>query len=267
MFSLGFMVLAYSRRLSGKIRTQSANAELACFLSFVAGSMNAGGFLAVNEFTSHMSGIVSQMADATALGDWRILLWGLGAVMAFIAGSATTTVIIHFARNNYWQSEYALPIFLEAGALMLFGLLDGVQWYLPWLWTSLTVAVLCFIMGLQNAIITDISHYALRSTHVTGTVTDIGIELGRLFYWNRAAKRDNNLVPVHSNIKKFKLLLQVLILFFVGGVVGALGFRHFGFLYTCGTALILVYIAAGPMWDDAKAILQRRRRVRQHRHR
>ena len=95
------MLLAYSRRLSGKIRTQSANAELACFLSFVAGSMNAGGFLAVNEFTSHMSGIVSQMAGATALGDWRILLWGLGAAMAFIAGSATTTVIIHFARNNY----------------------------------------------------------------------------------------------------------------------------------------------------------------------
>ena len=119
-------------------------------------------------------------------------------------------------------------------------------------------------MGLQNAIITDISHYALRSTHVTGTVTDIGIELGRLFYWNRAAKRDNNLVPVHSNIKKFKLLLQVLILFFVGGVVGALGFRHFGFLYTCGTALILVYIAAGPMVDDVKAILQRRRRARQN---
>ena len=261
------MVLAYSRRLSGKLRTQSANAELACFLSFVAGAINAGGYLAVREYTSHMSGIVSQMADMTVLGDWHIVLWGLGAVMAFIAGSATTTVIIHFARNSYLQSEYALPIFLEACALMLFGMLDGAQWYLPWLWTSLTVATLCYIMGLQNAIITDISHYALRSTHVTGTVTDIGIELGRLLYWNRGARRDANLVPVRSNKKKFKLLLQVLVLFFVGGVVGALGFKHLGYMFTCGMASLLVYIASGPLWDDARTIaLRRERRAERHKH-
>lgn len=253
------ILLKYSRRLSGKIRTQSANAELACILSFVAGAINAGGYLAVREYTSHMSGIVSHMADMFALGDWHIVLWGLGAVMAFMAGSATTTIIIHSARNAYLQSEYALAIFLEAGALMVFGLLDGVQWYLPWLWTSLTVAVLCFIMGLQNAIITDISHYGLRSTHVTGTVTDIGIELGRLIYWNRGARKDPNLLPVRSNLKKFKLLLWVLVLFFVGGVIGALGFKYIGFAFTCGIASILVYVAAGPLWDDIKAILRAKR--------
>lgn len=250
------MFFAYSRRLTGKVRTYSANAELACFLSFVAGAINAGGFLAVKQYTSHMSGIVSEMADMVALGDFSLVLWGLGAVMAFMAGSATTEIIINYTRHRYLQSEYALPIFIEAGALIFFGLLDGIHWHFSWLWTSLTVATLCYIMGLQNAIITDISQYALRSTHITGTVTDIGMELGKAFYWNRASRKDPSIQPVKSNKKKFKLLVQVLILFFIGGIVGAYGFKTFGFMFTCAIAGILVYLASGPMLEDIKSILK-----------
>ncbi|MDY3331983.1 MAG: YoaK family protein [Pelistega sp.] len=248
------MLLRYSRRLTGKVRSRSANAELACFLSFVAGAINAGGFLAVQQYTSHMSGIVSHMSDMVALGDFSTVLWGFGALLAFIAGAASTTVIINFARHRYLQSEYALPILIEAGALMFFGLLDGIKWDFAWLWTSLTVATLCYIMGLQNAIITDISQYALRSTHITGTVTDIGIELGKAFYWNRASRKDPTIQPVQSNKKKFKLLVEVLILFFIGGLVGAYGFKSFGFMFTCAMASILVYLAAGPIIDDIKTL-------------
>jgi len=43
----------------------------------------------------------------------------------------------------------------------------------------------CFIMGLQNAVVTEISNAEIRTTHMTGNVTDLGIELGRLLYWNR----------------------------------------------------------------------------------
>lgn len=248
------MFFAYSRRLTGKVRTYSANAELACFLSFVAGAINAGGFLAVHQYTSHMSGIVSEMADMVALGDFSLVLWALGALMAFMAGSATTEIIINFTRHRYLQSEYALPIFIEAGALIFFGLLDGIHWHFSWLWTSLTVATLCYIMGLQNAIITDISQYALRSTHITGTVTDIGMELGKAFYWNRASRKDPSIQPVQANKKKFKLLVWVLVLFFLGGITGAYGFKTFGFMFTCAIAGILVYLASGPMIEDFKSL-------------
>lgn len=250
------MFIAYSRRLTGKVRSYSANAELACFLSFIAGAINAGGFLAVQQYTSHMSGIVSQMADMFAIGDFTIVLWGFGALLSFVAGSATTSVLVHYARHRYWQSEYALPILVEAAALLFFGLLDGVQWYYAWLWTSLTVATLCYIMGLQNAIITYISQYALRSTHVTGTVTDIGIEMGKMFYWNRAYKKDPTIQPVRSNRKKFKLLLEVLVLFFVGGIVGAYGFKYLGFMFTCALAVVLVYLSSVPIIDDIKTIVK-----------
>lgn len=253
----------YSRHLSGKIRTKDANSSLAYYLTFIAGAINAGGFLAIGQYTSHMSGIVSGMADSLALWNWTIVLSGLGAFMAFTAGAATTAMIINWARHSYLRSEYALPILLEAMVLILFGALDGMQWNYDWLWTSVTVAVLCYIMGLQNAIITKMSHSEFRTTHVTGMVTDIGIELGKLFYWN-PNKNDPKKPIVRGDRAKLKLLIKLVLLFFLGGVTGAFGFKHLGFTFTVGLASILVLIASAPILDDlhaARVLLMRRRRT------
>ncbi len=56
------MPLFYLRRLTGSRRTEIANRHLARYLAFIAGATNAGGLLAVGQYTSHMSGIVSAMA-------------------------------------------------------------------------------------------------------------------------------------------------------------------------------------------------------------
>ena len=63
----GSMPVPYLRRLTGSTRSQAANRQLAHFLAFIAGAANAGGYVAVKQYTSHMSGIVSAMADATAM--------------------------------------------------------------------------------------------------------------------------------------------------------------------------------------------------------
>src|SRR6201986_4496444 len=81
------MPLHYLRRLTGKERTQAANRELAFFLAFVAGAANAGGYLAVRQYTSHMSGIVSAMAANLALGNGAALLAGAEALASFVAGA------------------------------------------------------------------------------------------------------------------------------------------------------------------------------------
>ena len=61
------MPLFYLRRLTGTQRTERANRHLARYLAFIAGATNAGGLLAVGHYTSHMSGIISAMADDLAL--------------------------------------------------------------------------------------------------------------------------------------------------------------------------------------------------------
>ncbi|MBV8465886.1 MAG: DUF1275 family protein, partial [Burkholderiales bacterium] len=84
------MALRYLRRLTGHRRDVRADRHLGYSLAFVAGAMNAGGFFAVGQYTSHMTGILSGVADAAALGKTWVVLAGLASITAFLLGAATT---------------------------------------------------------------------------------------------------------------------------------------------------------------------------------
>jgi len=251
------MPILYLRKLTGKERSPRSNRQLACYLAFVAGATNAGGFLAVHQYTSHMSGIVSAMADNLALGSLWLMLDGLGALLSFLAGAACSAVLVNWGRRERLQSEYALPLMLEATLLVCFGLLGSNLEHHEWLFVPATVMVLCFIMGLQNALVTKLSNAEIRTTHVTGMVTDIGIELGKLFFWN-LSRDDSGKPPVLANRHKLRVLLTLVTLFFAGGVIGALGFKHIGFSATLALATLLLALAAVPVLDDVRLHLWRR---------
>ncbi|GAB7541934.1 hypothetical protein CS8_015970 [Cupriavidus sp. 8B] len=217
----------------------------------MAGATNAGGFLAVQQYTSHMSGIVSAMADNLALGSVGLILDGLGALLSFLAGAACSAILINWGRRERLHSEYALPLMLEAALLVCFGLLGSNLEHHEWLFVPATVMVLCFIMGLQNAMITKLSKAEIRTTHITGMVTDIGIELGKLLYWN-LAKADAAKPIVLADRRKLRVLVTLVALFFTGGVVGAVGFRHVGFSVTFPLATLLLALGAVPVMDDVR---------------
>lgn len=251
------MPISYLRQLTGRERNPESNRQLACYLCFVAGAINAGGFLAVRQYTSHMSGIVSAMADNLALGDVGLLLEGLGALLSFLAGAACSAVLINWGRRERLQSEYALPLIVEAGLLVCFGLLGSNLEHHEWLFVPATVMVLCFIMGLQNAMVTKVSKAEIRTTHITGMVTDIGIELGKLFYWN-LGRADPTQPLVLANRQKLRMLATLVGLFFFGGVTGAVGFKYVGFSVTLPMAILLLALAAIPVFDDMRLRVWRR---------
>ena len=113
----------------------------------------------------------------------------------------------------------------------------------------LTVALLSYIMGLQNAVVTKISQSEIRTTHMTGVITDLGIELGKLVYWNRsAAPADPRFV--RANRDKLRLLGAILACFAGGGLVGALSFKLIGYAATVPIALLLAALALVPVLDD-----------------
>ncbi|MFC7608645.1 YoaK family protein [Teichococcus aestuarii] len=139
------------------------------------------------------------------------------------------------------------PLRLEAGLLLAGG---GAGWLvaqrsggLPP--AALATPLLCFLMGLQNATITKISGARMRTTHVTGIVTDIGVELGRLLYWNRAGTLEGRPF-VRADRAKLRLLLGLLGGFFLGGVAGAAGFLVLGFAFCLPVAALLL-LTAGAM--------------------
>jgi uncharacterized membrane protein YoaK (UPF0700 family) len=246
------MPIPYLRRLSGKQRTAPANRHLSLALAFVAGAANAGGFLAVHQYTSHMTGIVSAIADRFAEGDVGLALAGIGALLSFLAGAMSSAVLINWARHRDLQSEYALPLMLEAFLLLCFGLMGRYLALHIWLFVPLTVMLLCFIMGLQNATSTKATRSEVRTTHVTGLVTDIGIELGKMFYWNRSRAKGETLY-VASNHERLGFMLTLFAMFICGGLLGALGFKHIGFSSTVPLAGVLMIMALVPVADDLLA--------------
>jgi uncharacterized membrane protein YoaK (UPF0700 family) len=240
-------MFAFIRGWADVDRTTQSNVRLGAFLAFAAGAINAGGFLAVGQYTSHMSGMVSSIADNLILGRVTLAIAAAGAILAFIAGAMTTAIVVNWGLRLHLHSAYGLPLFLESVALLVFGVAGAsIGVYAP-LFVPLTV--LCFIMGLQNAVITKISRAEIRTTHVTGLVTDVGIELGKLFYINpRESSRD----PVLANRQKLRIHTLLISCFFVGGLAGAWGFKYVGFVITVPLAIGLWLLALRPFLKDVR---------------
>lgn len=234
------------RGLTDIERTAQANTRLGLTLTFVAGATNAGGFLAVGQYTSHMTGVVSTIADALVLGHVLLALGSLSMLLAFLGGAMCTAVLVNWGLRRDLLSAYGLPLLLESLLLLIFGLFGGAINLMGAIFVPLTVLLLCFIMGLQNAVITKISRAEIRTTHVTGLLTDFGIELGKLFYVNASP----GLSPVLANRPKLWLQGQLIGSFLLGGLVGAMGFKQAGFIMSLPLAAVLLALVLRPLWTD-----------------
>ena len=105
-----------------------SHVELGAVLCFVAGAINAGGFLAVGMYTSHMSGVVSSMADNAVLGQWLAVWIGLWSLLAFVGGAMTTALMVRWALRRNLRSAYSRPLLVEAVLLLVFGLIGLASW-------------------------------------------------------------------------------------------------------------------------------------------
>lgn len=234
------------RGWTGLQRTTENNTRLGVTLAFVAGAANAGGFLAVGQYTSHMTGVVSSIADSLVLGNITLALVGVAMLLAFLAGAMSTALLVNWGIRRALQSAYGLPLLLESVLLLIFGVFGGAMNIAAHLFAPLTVLLLCFMMGLQNAVITKISRAEIRTTHVTGLLTDFGIELGKLLYINRTVQK----TPVRANPDKLKLQGKLITGFLGGALVGATGFKHVGFVTTVPLAIALLLLVLRPLWND-----------------
>ena len=219
-------------------REESAERRLAWSLAAVAGAVNAAGFYVAGRYTSHMTGTVSLLADALALAHFGEALIAIGVIATFVAGAAVSTLLINRAERRLKNGAYAFSLLAEAALLLLGGLIEAVvpdEMRAP-----LLVLGLSFTMGLQNAIVTRVSNARIRTTHVTGMVTDIGIELGQLLD-RRLSPRDDGVAD--ADRRKLSLHIPTVAGFLLGGVVGVIGYRMIGSLLLPVAGCVLIAIA------------------------
>jgi len=216
----------------GEDRTSNIDLVLAGLLSSIAGALNAVGFLIAGTFTANMTGNISAFADNFANGAVVLSMSFLGLVTAFICGASIAALIIQTGEKRNLRSIYALAITAEAVILLLIGAALIVSFAHPH--EAFPVSVLSFVMGLQNAVTTMISRARVRTTHVSGMATDIGIELAALVS-DANSRKDAS--------PKLKLHGLTLASFTIGGVCGALLFQLVGSWLFVIAASVLFFIA------------------------
>lgn len=217
----------------GKRRTFNQNIGLAILLSMGAGCVNVAGFLAFFVLTTNVTGHVAMFAEELVYGNYSVALSLLIWMLLFLLGAFVSSILVQFGISNRKVGRPRFtPIILEV-LLLLFVSFYGYCYFEGSLQESKVLAgILFFAMGLQNAMVTVISGSIVRTTHLTGLFTDLGIELGLLFI--RKEKR-----PPHVG-KKIMLHGTIISCFFLGGIIGSLLFPVIGFLTFIFPAICLL---------------------------
>jgi uncharacterized membrane protein YoaK (UPF0700 family) len=222
----------------GGERGTDVDQKLACTLAAIAGALNTAAFYAVGFFSANMTGNVSSFSNNLALGNLLTGLFFLTIVASFIAGAAVSTLLINAGRRRRISGIYAFSILLEAALLAVLG---GADLWLPLADRApVLVLGLSFLMGLQNAVVTRISEARVRTTHVSGMSTDIGIELGMLIDIARGREPRGEAGPYRD---KLRLHGMTVLSFFAGGIVGVLAYRTIGGAMLIVTAALLFAVA------------------------
>ncbi|MEC7761705.1 MAG: YoaK family protein [Pseudomonadota bacterium] len=194
----------------GDERNGIADRYLAGALSAVAGALNAVGYLTAHSFTANMTGNVSAFADEFARGSWRTSISFLLLLALFIGGASLAAAIIAIGEQRGFRSIYALTIASEGLIVLGLGLILSASGSIS---NMLLISILSAVMGFQNAVTSVISNSRVRTTHISGMATDIGIGLVDLIKPSLSKK------TVLSKLGLYSLTLSA---FTFGGVGGVL---------------------------------------------
>ena len=210
-------------RHKGNRRTFTHNLRLASTLSFIAGIVNIAGVLSVATLTTNVTGHFAFFAEEIVLKNYSKAITILIYIFFFLFGAFTSNFLVEIASLKKPRIAHAFPMLLEVFILVFVGVSPDFN-------PNYIAYLLLFAMGLQNALVTNISQSVVRTTHLTGLFTDLGIELSQLFFY----KKDVELKRLTRNIS---LRLSIIIFFFIGCVLG-------GLLYETYKLKILLLAAA-----------------------
>jgi uncharacterized membrane protein YoaK (UPF0700 family) len=213
-------------RHEGPGRNLRTNTILASYLAAVAGFVNSGGFVMIGSFTSHVTGSVGRLGDDLARGATPAAIAAFSLVLAFFAGAVLASLILERSDDSRRATRYAVALLTEAVVLLGFVFIAGLSRATHPRILDAEAALLCLAMGMQNSLVTRLSGAVVRTTHLTGVVTDLGIEVARWYRWYRAqvplpGLRPASIVPERPVVGRISLLSAITGSFVVGGVLGA----------------------------------------------
>lgn len=222
-------------------RTIGDNIKLGVLTAFTSGMVNVAAFMILLSFASNVTGYFAIFSAELVRGNFYQALVVIGWILLFFFGSFTSNfIVIHFSKKNRYLA-HALPLMLEMLCLLSVGIY-GQFFYLETLTeTETLLSLMLFSMGLQNGLTASISNFSVKTTHLTGATTDLGILLS--MFTKKHYRRNQELVD------KAKLILSIMGAYMLGGTVAALIYQHvqFGLFY-----IVCFFLGVVILYDQSR---------------
>ncbi|TAE00600.1 MAG: DUF1275 domain-containing protein [Bacteroidetes bacterium] len=217
-----------------KERRFSHDIKLAALLATTAGCVNTAGFFAFEVLTTNVTGHVALMANELVANNWQSVYTKLLWIFLFFAGAFASSMMVQMVGRKHSRFAHTLPLVLEMIILIFVAYYGGQNYDYSIFNTELLAGSLLFAMGMQNAMVTIVSGSVIRTTHLTGLITDLGIEIAKAIMAESGEKR-------HKMLQKITLHGTIVCCFFLGGIVGGYGFANYLFNAFAIPFLILVF--------------------------
>ena len=211
--------------------------------------VNVVGFLSIQRLTTNVTGhfafFVDEVFKLHFFQGFTFFLY----IFFFFAGSFVSSFLVEFIYKRKESHIYVIPVLLEAIILFSVALLGE---RLIFEYPDSLAFLLLFAMGLQNSLVTTISNAAVRTTHLTGLFTDLGIELSQLLFYKQQEQR-------HKLYASIKLRFTIISFFFMGGIAGGILYSMVQFYALLVGGVVLVF---GTTFDYIKFRMVLTRRAR-----
>ncbi len=217
-------------RHQGKSRDLKHNIGIASLLSFVAGIVNVVGFLAVQKLTTNVTGHFAFMVEEALKFNFHQSLFYFIYIFSFLFGAFFSNFIIEITEKVTDRYIYIIPVLTEVVILTVIAL---VRFEFIITNPNLIACAMLFAMGLQNSLVTTISNSVVRTTHLTGLFTDLGIEISQLFFFKSTEQKT-------KLVSSIKLRMTIITTFFIGGIIAGLLFSSFKMKTLLIASLILI---------------------------
>ncbi len=164
-------------------------------LGFNAGCINAGGFLATGRFVTHVTGFATMFGADLLHGHVAASFSLLSVPLFFLLGAMIAGLLTDRPLHRKHAPRYDYVMALCAACLVLAALAGEFEQFgrfgqnFRLRETYFLLALLCLASGLQNGAITSSSGSSVRTTHLTGLTTDLGLGLARLLTFRPSDKR------------------------------------------------------------------------------
>lgn len=215
-------------------RTLGDNIRLGTLTAFTAGTINIASLLIFLSFTSNVTGHYAILAAEISKANWsQVAVVGGWISLFFFGGFVSNFMVINFNRKSKYFA-HAMPLVLEIVCLLFVGIYGQFYYRKTLEETEYLVALMLFATGLQNGLTASISNFSVKTTHLTGTTTDLGILFS--MFTQKKFRKNGELVA------RAKLLMSIMLAYVLGAVFSGLTYYYLEFrvFYVISLCLLVV---------------------------